>query len=60
MSITDEALAAQPAIQPPVGTDPDWAEKVALATRERLAAAERWKGKPPTAPQTWPIILRHG
>ncbi len=60
MSMTEEALAAQPAILAPPGTDPDWAEKVALATRERLAAAERWKGKPPTAPQTWPILLRQG
>ncbi len=60
MSELEGAQALEPAIQPPVGADPDWAEKVDLAIQARLVAAERWKGKTATSPQSWPFLLHRG
>ncbi len=60
MSETEGALAVEPAIQPPVGTDPDWAEKVELAIRARRVAEEHWKGKSLISPQSWPVRLCQG
>jgi hypothetical protein len=60
MSDHEAVLAGAPAIQAPPGTDASWAQKIDLAIHARLVAEERWKGKSPVSPQSWPFSLHQG